>query len=138
MGRRPRSPAPEPGEEVTLPVGLDDSPPDLDDALGDDANATSDIEYSYPCYSPTSPDAHDDKDDGAGAAEVVEVEMPTEPEAPIHGSEQPDVSETIQGCKMTTGQVVTSSDDDSDPRSKEEAPRRNKEGSGRLISRRAL
>eukprot|EP00854_Cymbomonas_tetramitiformis_P005930 gene5930-biopygen5959 len=99
MGRRPRSPAPEPGEEVTLPVGPDDSPPDLDDALGDDSNATT---------------------------EVAEVEMPTEREARIHGSEQPDVSETIESCKMTTVLVVTSSDDDSDPRSKEEAPRRKK------------
>ncbi|KAK3253656.1 hypothetical protein CYMTET_37102 [Cymbomonas tetramitiformis] len=130
MGRRPRSSALEPDEEVTLLVGLDDTPPDLDDALGDDANATSDIEHSYPYYSPTSPDAHDDEGDGAGAGEVVEVEMPTEtdqqPEARIHGSEQPDVSKTIEGCKMTTGLVVTSSDDDNDPRSKEETPRRKK------------
>ncbi|KAK3276355.1 hypothetical protein CYMTET_15557 [Cymbomonas tetramitiformis] len=62
----------------------------------------------------------------AANPEVAEVEMPTEREARIHGSEQPDVSETIESCKMTTVLVVTSSDDDSDPRSKEEAPRRKK------------
>ncbi|KAK3253257.1 hypothetical protein CYMTET_37483 [Cymbomonas tetramitiformis] len=76
-----RERAPEsPEEEVTLLVGLDDTPPDLDDALGDDANATSDIDYSMCAdvrYSPTSPDAHDDEGDGARAAEVVDVEMPT-------------------------------------------------------------
>ncbi|KAK3270368.1 hypothetical protein CYMTET_21231 [Cymbomonas tetramitiformis] len=88
------------------------------------------IDRLQPKHCPTSPDAHYDEDDGAGAAEVVEVEMPTEPEARIHGSEQPDVSETIEGCKMTTGLVVTSSDDDSDPRSKEEAPRRKKARAG--------
>ncbi|KAK3278131.1 hypothetical protein CYMTET_13906 [Cymbomonas tetramitiformis] len=125
-GRRSRSPTPEPDGEVTLPVGLDDSPPDLDDALSDDANVASGIEYAYPCYSPTSPDAHDDEEDGAGAAEVAVEETPTDAdkyETGIYDPGRPDQSEDIEDGKLTTKPADESSDDDSNP---EEAPRRKK------------
>ncbi|KAK3280424.1 hypothetical protein CYMTET_11723 [Cymbomonas tetramitiformis] len=97
-GRRPRSPTPEPDEEVTASRSR-----------------------------PTShPDAHDGEEDGAGAAELAVEETPTDAdkyETGIHGPGRPDQSEDIEDEKLTTKPADESSDDDSNP---EEAPRRKK------------
>ncbi|KAK3235455.1 hypothetical protein CYMTET_54348 [Cymbomonas tetramitiformis] len=72
------------------------------------------------------PDAHDDEEDGAGAAEVAVEETPTDAnkfETGIHGPGQPGQSVDIEDKKLTTNPADESSDDDSNP---EEAPRRKK------------